>query len=158
MEHDPDHPDRGRTGDGHSPDATGAALQTTNFHVPTSLPAGDVEITVIANGIPSNPVHATSVGVHFPRVFEAEAWLWLIGSLADGPLWAWGPNGPVPVDPWGPDVVKQTAAARQLMLDGMKQLQQIGAKVVQQRGQAAASVPPAVDLEATGKASDADRT
>ena len=36
--------------------ATGHSLQSTHFHVPPHIPLGDYELTVIANGIPSDPV------------------------------------------------------------------------------------------------------
>jgi hypothetical protein len=44
-----------------------------------------------------------------------------------------------------------------MMLDGMKQLQQIGAQIVTQREQAAAALPPAVDPKATSKDKDAGK-
>ncbi len=128
--------------------ATGATIQNTNFKVPAGYPTGAVDITVVANGIPSKSVSALVQNFFWPRDFDEEAWVFLIGSLADGPLWAWGPNGPVPVDPWGPLVVKEAAAARELMLQGMRRLQEIGARVIVQRVKTAAGVPPAVDLEA----------
>ncbi|MEO6740403.1 MAG: hypothetical protein ABIP20_09140, partial [Chthoniobacteraceae bacterium] len=134
--------------------ATGAALHTTNFHVPASVPAGGVEITVVSNGIASQPVSAFLLNFHWPRITDLEAWVLLIGSLGDGPLWAWGPNGPVPVDPWGPDVVRKATAARQKMLAAMQTLQKIGAQVAQVRANAASAVPPAVDLEALGAEDD----
>jgi len=43
------------------------------------------------------------------------------------------------------------------MLKGMQQLQDLGTRVEANRIKAAASVPPAVDLEATGKVTDARR-
>jgi hypothetical protein len=135
--------------------ATGATIQNTTFHVPVGLPSGAAEITVVANGIPSKPVSINVVAFKWPRIYDIEAWSFLIGSLADGPLWVWGPNGPVPVDPWGPLVAKKAAAARTLMLKGMRQLQDLGARVEADRIKAAASVPPAVDLEATGAEDDA---
>ena len=138
--------------------ATGAALHTTNFHVPASVPGGSVEITVVSNGIASQPVSAHVFGFHWPRGSDIEGWLFLLGSLADGPLWAWGPNGPVPVDPWGPDVIREATAARQQMLTAMRTLQRIGSQVVQVRTDAAAGVPPAVDLDALGKGDEKKET
>ena len=128
--------------------ATGTTVQSTNFKVAPNLPKGAIEITVVANGIPSAPVTRNARVIPWPREFDEEAWNFLIGSLADGPLWVWSPNGPVPVDPWGPKVVKQATVARSAMLKGMQQLQRLGATVAQNRAKTAARVPPAVDLEA----------
>ena len=130
--------------------ATGATIQNTNFKAPAGLPGGPAEITVIANGISSKPASVNGFIIWWPRDFDIEAWAFLIGSLADGPLWVWGPNGPVPVDPWGPKVAKQATAARDLMLKGMRQLQDLGNSLAVQRAAAAANVPPAVDIEAQG--------
>ncbi len=130
--------------------ATGVTIQHTNFKVPATLPTGPAEITVVANGIPSKPVSVNGWVIWWPRESDLEAWTFLIGSLADGPLWAWGPNGPVPVDPWGPLVVKEATAARDLMLKGMRQLAELGGRLVAQRTAAATAVPPAVDLDAQG--------
>ncbi len=126
--------------------ATGVTVQYTNFKVPASLPHGPSEITVVANGIASKPVSVNGWLIKWPRDFDLEAWAFLIGNLADGPLWVWGPNGPIPVDPWGPDVAKAAAAARELMLKGMRQLQDIGTRVVVGRAKIAKAVPPSVDL------------
>ena len=130
--------------------ATGATIQNTNFKVPAGLPSGPAEIIVIANGIASKAVSVNGWIIGWPREFDIEAWAFLIGSLADGPLWVWGPNGPVPVDPWGPKIAKQAAAARELMLKGMRLLQDLGNSLVVQRATAAANVPPAIDLDALG--------
>ena len=138
--------------------ATGAALHSTNFHVPSGVPGGRVEITVVSNGIYSKPVSSFVFDFHWPRFEDIEAWQFLLGSLADGPLWAWGPNGPVPVDPWGPDVVREATAARRQMLTAMRTLQRIGSQVVQVRTNAAAAIPPAVDLDALGEGGDEKKT
>src|SRR5262249_10298456 len=113
--------------------ATGAALHTTNFHVPAVVPTGNAELTVAANGIASKPGAVHVQAAPWPNTSDHEAWQRLFGSLADGPLWAWGPNGPVPVDPWGPEIVKEAAAARQAMADAMRRLQDIGARSFQAR-------------------------
>jgi hypothetical protein len=54
------------------------------------------------------------------------------------------------LDPWGPLVAKQATAARDLMLKGMRQLEDLGSRLVVKRTAAAADVPPAVDLDAHG--------
>jgi hypothetical protein len=131
--------------------ATGAALHTTNFYVPAQVPSGSVQIEVVSNGIASQPVKASVFYLVWPRLSDIEAWALLFGSLADGPLWVWGPNGPVPVGPWGPEIEQQAAQARAQMLEGMRSLQELGAKVAQVQMETAANVAPAKDLEALGE-------
>jgi hypothetical protein len=135
--------------------ATGATIQHTNFKVPPNVPAGAAEITVVANGIPSQPVPVNIWTFWWPRDWDIEAWAFLIGSLADGPLWVWGPNGPVPVDPWGPLVERQAREARDLVLKGMRQLQNLGREVIAKQTATAGKVAPAVDLEAEGEEEEA---
>lgn len=125
--------------------ATGAAVHTTNFHVPASVAAGSYELSVVANGIPSEPVEV-SVSSFQPQEWR-EGWLRLIGSLADGPLWAIGPNGPVPVDPWGPKVRASAKGAVRTLVAGIKALQKIGKTLDKTRLTAAKKVPPATDPE-----------
>jgi hypothetical protein len=69
----------------------------------------------------------------------------LIGSLADGPLWVWGPHGPVPVDPWGPKEADQARAARRQIVDGLTTLHELGAALEQERDKAVAAEPLAPD-------------
>ncbi|MBV9127735.1 MAG: hypothetical protein JO117_06565, partial [Verrucomicrobia bacterium] len=131
--------------------ATGAALHTTNFYVPVHVPAGGVQIEVVSNGIASMPAAALVLTFSWPRFSDLEAWQLLLGSLADGPLWVWGPTGPVPVDPWGPDILRQATEARAQMLAGMQRLQELGATVTQTQVALAANVAPAKDLDALGE-------
>jgi hypothetical protein len=125
--------------------ATGASTQSTNFRVPATVPAGAAELTVIANGIPSKPMPVEVFRYRWPSEFDVAAWAFLIGSLADGPLWVWGPNGPIPVDPWGPKIAREAAAAREEMLNGMRRLQELGHEVSFKRTNLAKDVPPSVD-------------
>ncbi len=126
--------------------ATGSAPTSTNFHVPWDIELGASEICVVANGISSPCCPLTVAPFWFPwPVFDDVAVAWLIGSLADGPLWALGPRGPVPVDPWGPLYVKQAAAARKEILAGVRSLQRLGAKLDGLRARAAAAVRLAPD-------------
>jgi hypothetical protein len=85
---------------------------------------------VIANGIAS-----TAWGVNVePFVFwnfpNYEAIAQLIGSLADGPLWVLGPNGPVPVDPWGPLVAERAEKAYAQIRTGLGTLYELGNEVM----------------------------
>jgi hypothetical protein len=124
--------------------ATGNALVSTNFIVPWNAPLGATELSVVANGIASEPVQVTVDRFVWRWPLDAEQVNRLIGSLADGPLWVLGPNGPVPVDPW-PKLAKEAAAARDQILAGVKALQKLGAKIEADRLQAAAAEPPVVD-------------
>jgi len=111
--------------------ATGAAMVSTSFKVPFNVPHGKADLVVIANGIASDPVDIT-VGpwlLHFP-VNEGLVNR-LIGSLADGPLWVLGPNGPVPVDPgWG-EIAKEAEGAWKQIRAGVRTLTELGEKVNQ---------------------------
>jgi hypothetical protein len=53
----------------------------------------------------------------------------------------------VPVDPWGPLIAKEATAARKAIVQGIKTLQSLGAKVIEQRTKARAQVSPSVDPE-----------
>jgi len=125
---------------------TGAAVHSTNFFVPCGVPEGESEISVVANGISSPPQSINVVGCHFRwPIWDERIYAMLIGSLSDGPLWVWGPHGPVPVDPWGPKVAKQAQAATQQILKGLNTLHQLGAKVDQAREKTVAATPLAPD-------------
>jgi hypothetical protein len=127
--------------------ATGTAVHSTQFSVPHGIRHGWSELTVIANGISSEPVFANVFQFHFPLPWlEKEMVNILLGSLADGPLWVLGPHGPIPVDPLGPHV-KEAQRARQLVLDGIHALQRLGAEAQKTRLAAAAAIAPAVDPE-----------
>jgi hypothetical protein len=115
---------------------TGETTQHTSFKVPAGMEHGKAELEVVTNGIPSKPI---KVGVgpfllHF-NVDEAMVNT-LIGSLADGPLWVLGPHGPVPVDPWGPRIGKEAEAARDEIVNGVRELQRLGNEVQTFREQA----------------------
>ncbi len=132
---------------------TGTTIQSTNFYIPFAVPLGSYEITVIANGISSYSHYINVwdfIWKHpFIKVFEQyEIWNQLIGSLADGPLWVLGPNGPIPVDPWGPKYAKEAENARKMALIGLHELQKIGAKINQQRLEESKLTPPSVDEDA----------
>jgi hypothetical protein len=111
--------------------ATGASLESTQFTV-GCIPEGTGLLFVVANGIASKPVEVT-IAAENPaaRVAITSAVVQvLIGSLADGPLWALTPHGPVPVDPWGPDVVNRAQAIRGQLLDVVKQSLQLGQDIL----------------------------
>jgi|SRR5215472_9304552 len=127
--------------------ATGNTVQSTSFAVPTSTPVGHYELAVVANGIGSSSVPVFVSVLKIPFDWEA-VWQWLIGSLADGPLWAIGPNGPIPVDPMGPEIVKRARDARRQMLQAVRALQHIGSQTVRQRLKISQKMPRSFDLEA----------
>ena len=99
--------------------ATGVSTQSTNFAVPCGVDFGPTELCVIANGIASDCVIIQVSPFHWRFPIDEAMVNILIGNLADGPLWVLGPNGPVPVDPWGPRVAKQAGIARGKIIDGV---------------------------------------
>jgi hypothetical protein len=109
--------------------ATGFSVQSTNFTVPCGVPDGSYSLCVIANGIASDcvPVTVGPVLLHVPITEAAVSFL--IGSLADGPLWVLTPHGPVPVDPWGPDIAKAAKTAFLQIIGGVKELRDLGRQV-----------------------------
>ena len=93
-----------------------------------------MKLTMIANGIESKPVEVTVDKAPTAKIPINEAVVaHLIGSLADGPLWVLGPNGPVPVDPWGPAVVGRAHAIRQQIMDAVQALRALGLEVAKLR-------------------------
>lgn len=125
--------------------ATGSAIVSTNFSIPIDIQGGFSELCVVANGIssPCVPVYVSSF--RFDYLFDEEAWAWLIGSLADGPLWVMGPNGPIPVDPQGPKFAKAARLARKQALDGLRAMAKLGEKLAAERKKAADKIEPAPD-------------
>jgi len=110
--------------------ATGTSIQSTTFKVPFSAPHGHSELVVIANGIASNAWAVNVKPFHFWNFPNYEAFVQLIGSLADGPLWALGPHGPVPIDPWGPKFAKQVEQAYAQIRSAVRTLNDIGNEVL----------------------------
>jgi hypothetical protein len=125
---------------------TGATVHHTNFFVPCGMPSGASEISVVANGIssPPQPINVLNCIFRWP-IFDERIYKMLIGSLADGPLWVWGPHGPVPVDPWGPKIAAQARAAHEQIIKGLTALHELGREVQQVREKAAAAEPLAPD-------------
>ena len=114
--------------------ATGSNIESTYFAVPFGTPIGKAHLTVIANGIESAPVVVTVERFQF-RIPINEAMVnILIGSLADGPLWVLTRNGPVPVDPWGPDLAAQAQKVRTQIAQGVRELEKLGVQLEAQLG------------------------
>lgn len=109
--------------------ATGTSIQSTTFKVPFGAPVGESELVVIANGIASNVAFVNVRPFRFWIIPTYEIAARLIGSLADGPLWVLGPNGPVPVDPWGPKYIGPVKEAYASIERAIKSLEQIGAEI-----------------------------
>ncbi|HLB86013.1 MAG TPA: hypothetical protein VJK29_00025 [Terriglobales bacterium] len=109
--------------------ATGTSTRSTNFKVPFGLTPGLGELCVVANGIES-PCLPVLVGAFQIHVSIEEVMVnRLIGSLADGPLWVLTRHGPIPVDPWGPEIAVRAKEARQSIIQGVRALQQLGRQV-----------------------------
>ncbi len=121
--------------------ATGLSIQSTHFKIPFGTELGESELCVVANGITSNCVRV-NIAQWYLRIPINEGLVnRLIGSLADGPLWVLGPDGPVPVpgpgDPWADNVIKQASQAHAEILKNIKLLQSLGQDVVAHRLQSA---------------------
>jgi len=109
--------------------ATGTSVQGTNFKLPFGIDQGASELTVVANGISSAAVSVEVAPFLFHVPIDEAMVNFLIGSLADGPLWAITPHGPVPVDPWGPALTAQARKAWADITNGFRTLQQVGKQV-----------------------------
>jgi hypothetical protein len=127
--------------------ATGDATVSTRFTLPFDTDLGPSELQVIANGIPSKAVRVEVLRAAPQVPIDDAFFAWLIGSLADGPLWVLGPNAPVPVGPWGPDLAAQAYDASARIVGGIVTLQGLGHEIARRRLSASAAVPPAVDPE-----------
>jgi hypothetical protein len=130
--------------------ATGFSIQSTTFSVPFGTPVGPSQVTVIANGIESQPMFLQVLPFTWPWQFhevilEAQR---LFGSLADGPLWVLGPHGPIPVDPMA-KLVDEGAVrgAWKQLHNAFTTLQTLGAHAAEKRIAIADRVQPAVDPE-----------
>jgi hypothetical protein len=125
---------------------TGATVHSTNFFVPCGIPTGASEICVVANGIasPGEPVNVQACTIRWP-IYDERIYAMLIGSLSDDPLWAWGPHGPVPVDPMDAKAAAQVKAARKSIVKGLDALHDLGQKLHVARGRVAGAQPLAAD-------------
>ena len=77
-------------------------------------------------------------------------------TFLDGDLWVLGPHGPIPVDPWGPRVVRRAAAARAKVLSGLETLEELGNEVFAERKKEALEVEVAPD-EGSEEAEEMER-
>lgn len=138
--------------------ATGSSIESTNFLVPRGIPEGPSEICVVANGIssPCCPIDVQPFRLRWP--FDEAMVAFLIGSLADGDLWVLGPNGPIPVDPWGPKVAGPAAEARRQIISAVKALQKLGKAVSVQRKKLADAAPLAPDDDTEQEEEDKQAT
>ena len=113
--------------------ATGSAIVSTHFKLPFGVPAGKADLVVIANGIASEPVDIVVIPWRLFFPFNEALVNRLIGSLADGPLWVLGPDGPVPVDPgWG-EMEKDAKAAWKKMTEAAHTLVTLGGQAAERR-------------------------
>lgn len=132
--------------------ATGAAVVTTHFKVPFGVPLGRADLVVIANGIPSEPVDITVIPWRLQFPFTEAMVNRLIGSLADGPLWVLGPDGPIPVDPgWG-EIATAAKAAWANMQEGARTLVALGEQAAKRQATEVAAPLRLVEKEPTTRA------
>lgn len=120
--------------------ATGTTQVHTSCVIPYSADTGDYDLVVIANGIASLPVTIQLFSYQLRIPLDDELIAILIGSLADGDLWVLGPNGPIPVDPWGPKIVQQAREAYEQIAKGAREILEIGARLDGIRQQGAGGV------------------
>ncbi|PWT78024.1 MAG: hypothetical protein C5B58_15850 [Acidobacteria bacterium] len=123
---------------------TGIAIHTTNFFVASDVPPGSYELTVIANGIPSRGTMVSVLGAVASFEWEA-SWTRLVESLADGPIWSIGTNGPIAVDSGEPKLRAEVRAARRDIVKAIKVLQKVGRKLHHRRLASARTAKPAID-------------
>jgi hypothetical protein len=114
--------------------ATGSRPQSTYFRIPSEAQDGVSEIRVIANGIPSNAIRV-EIGppIYDPIQALAKAFvdIQLIGNLADGQLFIFGPHGLEPVPPFGPKIDEKTfrqkiLSAYEIIFSGLIGLECVG--------------------------------
>ncbi len=138
--------------------ATGTSIQSTTFIVPWNAETGDSEICVIANGISSvcQPVFVYHWII--PWLLDELLVNRLIGSLADGPLWVLGPNGPIPVDPWGPKYRELAQQSWNEIIQGVRALQHLGDELNRDIQHEVSGQPVAVDTgDDDGEKEDAEQ-
>ncbi len=129
--------------------ATGSTIQSTYFKVPFGVTLGPATLTVIANGISSEPVPIVVWPFRLHFWFNGDEIVqMLVGSLADGPLWVLTPHGPVPVGPWDGKIWEETREVYQDMISGIATLQQLGSEITEQR--LAALPGPQVTIQRSG--------
>ncbi len=121
--------------------ATGTAVNSTTFLVPNGVALGKLDLSVVANGIESAPVTVQMKPSRPPFMVDGGLVNQLVGSLADGPLWALGPNGPVPIGPFNGRLRGEAVRATQSIVEGLRQLQHVGQEVLAKRAEAAAAHP-----------------
>src|SRR5439155_10348314 len=117
--------------------ATGPIVESTLFTVPMEAPPGQYDLSVVANGIASDPVTVSITAPnplrHFKLPYYAAYIGKLIGSFGDGPLYVLGPNGPIPVDPQWPGgdamATRATSAWRQIQ-NALTALETLGRQAV----------------------------
>jgi hypothetical protein len=129
--------------------ATGFSIQSTNFTVPCGIPVGTYNLCVIANGIQSDCVQVHVAPFYWRIPITEAAVNFLIGSLADGPLWVLTPHGPVPVDPWGPKIAQEAKNAFRQIVGGFRELRDLGREVT--KLQSAPAERRALEETASGK-------
>jgi hypothetical protein len=141
--------------------ATRNKVVSTNFMVPFDMELGAADLCVVANGITSGCV-AVKVKLAVPDHFaHYEAWNWLIGNLADGPLWALGPHGPIPIGPFDGRLTRRARAAYADMRKGVRELQAVAREVAKLRSKAPTSKHasrPSREKQRSAKARSAART
>ena len=127
--------------------ATGSAIQSTSFAVPSGVERGDAQLCVIVNGIASDCVNVRVSDVRWRfSFFDAGILPILVGSLADGRLWVIGPNGPIPVEPY-PAVAERAKESLSKLVEAVTELRSLGDELITERNKVNAQLAPAFDPE-----------
>jgi hypothetical protein len=109
--------------------ATGSALVSTKFTVPSKIESGNAELRVIANGIPSLPVPIQVVQLYKADHNSDLVGIIVGGSLADGDLWLLLPDGIHHIGPGDPaehgEVGVLLRSAYQDILAGLQTIQSV---------------------------------
>lgn len=106
--------------------ATGTVIQSTNFKAPAGVPTGPATLSVIANGIESDPVAVNVAAFSLRMPFDDAVFDRLVGSFADGTLLVLGPGGPIPVGPGDGERYRQAAEIYSRIGQEVGELRSIG--------------------------------
>jgi hypothetical protein len=123
--------------------ATGFTTESTNFAVPSTLELGVAELSVVVNGIASDPLLVKILP--FRWLFPWQETKMMLDHILNAPLSVLGPNGPIVADGFPAQTLKKAEAAKTQILAALNTLETLGTQVHRERAASAAGVPPAVD-------------
>lgn len=135
--------------------ATGSVVHSTQFTVPLSADLGASELTVIANGIPSQVSQVTVKPFIFHFPVTRSVLTSILSDAAETPQWVFTDQGAQALElsakyPDAKAVARDVQHAHRQIADALETLETIGRKLMASKLKAAATVPPAVDPELSG--------